>query len=168
MEMLRVLPFVLVLGICLFALIDCVMTPEREVRNLPKIAWLAIIVLTLVIGAVCWLFLGRPSTQLRPGAPVRRPAGGTGTGTRPPASRPRGPVGPDDDPDFLRQLGRSNAEHERMLRDWEQHLKDQEQEQRRKRARKQEREDGRKGEGNGQPATPDGSDSSDGADGSEN
>ena len=48
--MLRVLPFVLFLGIWLFALIDCVMTPEREVRNLPKIAWLVVIVLTLVIG----------------------------------------------------------------------------------------------------------------------
>jgi hypothetical protein len=143
MEMLRVLPFVLFLGIWLFALIDCVMTPEREVRNLPKIAWLVVIVLTLVIGALFWLFLGRPSTQLRP-------------------------VGPDDDPDFLRQLGRSNAEHERLLRDWEQHLKDQEQEQQRKRARKQEREDGRKGsDGKSEPATPDGSDSSDGADGSE-
>ena len=163
--MLRVLPFVLFLGIWLFALIDCVMTPEREVRNLPKIAWLAIIVLTLVIGAVFWLFLGRPSMQLRPGSPARRPVGGTPA--RPPTSVPRGPVGPDDDPDFLRQLGRSNAEHERLLRDWEQHLKDQEQEQRRKRARRQEREDGRKGDGNGQPASPDGSESSDGTDGSE-
>jgi Phospholipase_D-nuclease N-terminal len=166
MEMLRVLPFVLFLGIWLFALIDCVMTPEREVRNLPKIAWLVVIVLTLVIGALFWLFLGRPSTQLRPGSPARRPAGGTGA--RPPASRPLGPVGPDDDPDFLRQLGRSNAEHEQLLRDWEQHLKDQEQEQQRKRARKQEREDGRKGgDGKSEPATPDGSDNSDGADGSE-
>lgn len=164
--MLRVLPFVLFLGIWLFALIDCVMTSEREVRNLPKIAWIAIIVLTLIIGAVCWLFLGRPTTRLRPGSSARRPAGGTGA--RPPASPPRGPVGPDDDPDFLRQLGRSNAEHERLLRDWEQHLKDQEQEQRRKRARRQEREDGRKsGDGNSQPAAPDSSDSSDGPDGSE-
>ncbi|MGH8836454.1 MAG: PLDc N-terminal domain-containing protein [Actinomycetes bacterium] len=68
MEMLRVLPFVLFLGIWLFALIDCVMTPEREVRNLPKIAWIAVIVLTLVIGAVCWLFLDSHTPLERPEA----------------------------------------------------------------------------------------------------
>jgi len=164
--MLRVLPFVLFLGVWLFALIDCVLTPERDVRNLPKIAWIAIIVITFVIGAVCWLFLGRPAQRLRPGSPARRPTTGS-TGARPPTSRPAGPLGPDDDPEFLRKLRRGNEEHERMLREWEQHLKDQEQEQRRKRARKQEREDGRNGDGNSQPTAPDGSDGSDGADGSE-
>ena len=55
-----------------------------------------------LIGAVFWLFLGRPSMQLRPGSPARRPVGGTPA--RPPTSVPRGPVGPDDDPDFLRKL----------------------------------------------------------------
>jgi len=163
--MLRMLPFVLLLAIWLYALIDCVLTPESEVRNLPKILWVVIALVPLV-GSVCWLVFGRPAKGLRPGS-ARRPTGGS----QPPP--PRGPVGPDDDPEFLRQLRRSNEEHEKLLRDWEQNLEDGEQDPRGKRARKQEREDGRKRDedrtkdGNGQPTAPDGSDNPDGADGSD-
>jgi len=163
--MLRMLPFVLVLAVWLYALIDCILTPESEVRNLPKILWV-VIALVPLIGSVCWLVFGRPAQGLRPGS-ARRP---TGRSQPPP---PPGPVGPDDDPEFLRKLRRSNEEHEKLLRDWEQNLKDGEQDPRGKRARKQEREDGRKRDedrtkdGDGQPTAPDGSDNPDGADGSD-
>jgi hypothetical protein len=33
------------------------------------------------------------------------------------------PLGPDDDPEFLDQLRRQDAEHERMLKQWEEDLR---------------------------------------------
>ncbi|MCI0689641.1 MAG: PLD nuclease N-terminal domain-containing protein [Sporichthyaceae bacterium] len=132
------LPFVLFIAIWLYAVIDCILTPEDEARNLPKAVWMLIVVLAPLVGAICWLIFGRPGRRLRPGSQVRRPAGGSGY----PRPTPR-PVGPDDDPEFLRQLRRSNEEHEKLLRDWENNLKDREQDLRGKRSRKQDREDGR-------------------------
>lgn len=84
--MLRVLLSLLVLGVTLYALIDCLRTPAEQVRNLPKVLWMLLIVLLAVVGPLAWLLVGR-----------QRPAPG------PRRSRPR-PVAPDDDPDFLRDL----------------------------------------------------------------
>lgn len=71
---------VLLLGFWLWALIDCIVTPKDEVRNLPKVLWVVLIVLLWVIGAVAWTFLGRTPKARREGgrnlAPetARRPA----------------------------------------------------------------------------------------------
>lgn len=119
--MLRVLPALIELGLLVYALIDCIQTPEASVRNLPRWGWLILIILIPYIGPVAWLFAGRP---LRSGAAQRGgpwPSGGSG-GSRGPGSgpgygpaggpggrRPPGPArGPDDDPDFLRGLGRKD------------------------------------------------------------
>ncbi|ANW18711.1 PLD nuclease N-terminal domain-containing protein [Streptomyces clavuligerus] len=86
--MLRYLPFLLVLAVWIYAFIDCLNTPENEVRNLPKIAWVIIVLLfgQVLIGPVAWLVAGRP----------RRTVGyAKGRG---------GWVAPDDNPEFLRSL----------------------------------------------------------------
>ncbi|MEI2766346.1 MAG: PLDc N-terminal domain-containing protein [Dermatophilaceae bacterium] len=75
-------------ALTLYALLDCLQTPSAGVRNLPKPAWILLILLLTVIGPIAWFFGGRPAT---------RPPGGSG----PPPGRPRGP---EDDPDFLRSL----------------------------------------------------------------
>ncbi|WHM37281.1 PLD nuclease N-terminal domain-containing protein [Streptomyces sp. BPTC-684] len=84
--MLRYLPFLLVLALWIYAFIDCLNTPEEEVRGLPKVVWVIVILLfgEVLIGPVAWLFAGRP----------RRPAPGP-TWTA-----------PDDNPEFLASLNR--------------------------------------------------------------
>lgn len=87
--MLRNLPLLLAVAVVVWAAVECIQTPQPEVRNLPKLAWIAVILLLPFVGAVAWLFAGRP---------VR---GGGGPGRPRPMSKPHGP---DDDPDFLRRL----------------------------------------------------------------
>ncbi|MFW6691449.1 PLD nuclease N-terminal domain-containing protein [Streptomyces sp. MAR4 CNX-425] len=100
--MLRYLPFLLVLAVWIYAFIDCLNTPEKEVRNLPKLVWVAIIVLfgSVLFGPLAWLVGGRPR-----GRPVlaggEEGAGGGGGARRPRRGRW---VAPDDNPDFLRSL----------------------------------------------------------------
>ena len=88
--MLRYLPTLVVVGLLVYCLIDCVQAPSEVVRALPKPVWLLVILLLPLLGSVAWLLAGRPDGQGRRGGP-------------PP---PRRPQGPDDDPDFLRRLGR--------------------------------------------------------------
>ncbi|MEV3966267.1 PLDc N-terminal domain-containing protein, partial [Nocardia sp. NPDC050193] len=59
--MLRYLPFLLVLALWIYAFIDCLNTPEEEVRGLPKVVWVIIILLfgEVVVGPVAWLVAGR-------------------------------------------------------------------------------------------------------------
>jgi hypothetical protein len=100
--MLRYLPVLLVLALWIYTFIDCLNTPEKEVRNLPKLAWIAIIVLfgTMLFGPVAWLIAGRPRGRSALGS-----GGGRGPeGPRRGRSRRDQWVAPDDNPDFLRSL----------------------------------------------------------------
>lgn len=92
----RYLGAFLVLGLTVYALIDCVRTDEAQVRSLPKALWLAVVLFVPLVGAAAWVLLGRER-----GGPPRR--------------KPVGPLAPDDDPSFLRQLDleRRRREHER-------------------------------------------------------
>lgn len=76
----------------LYSLFDVITTPEEEARNVPKALWVLVVLLIPVVGSALWLLFGRPSTakQVRSAAPKR-------TGP---------PRGPDDDPDFLKDLER--------------------------------------------------------------
>jgi hypothetical protein len=79
------------IGIIIYALIDCARTPAPQARSLPKPAWLAIILLFPVIGALLWLLIGRPRT-----------AGGATLGSRTASSQTF--KAPDDDEEYLRFL----------------------------------------------------------------
>ena len=85
---------IVAVGVIIYALIECLMTPKHQVRAFPKAAWVLVIVLVPLIGALLWLFLGR--------ARSRRNGSGGAPGGRP--SAPRRPTSPDDDAAFLRQL----------------------------------------------------------------
>jgi len=84
----RVLLTLLLLGLTIYAAVDCIQTEESRQRHLPKVLWLLLILLFPVVGAVSWIIAGRsgPAQRRRPG------------------NRPPYPRGPDDDPDFLRNL----------------------------------------------------------------
>ncbi|MEU7043983.1 PLD nuclease N-terminal domain-containing protein [Streptomyces varsoviensis] len=127
--MLRYLPFLLILALWIYAFIDCLNTPENEVRGLPKLAWVFIILLfgEVLVGPIAWLAAGRPRAAAGPG---RAPAAGSG---------PRRTwVAPDDNPEFLKSLREDGApddkraRDEELLKSWEADLRRREEELRRK------------------------------------
>lgn len=97
----------LFLALWLFCIIDVITTPEGQSRNLPKIAWLLLVILLMDIGSIAWLLAGRPWNAAER---VRVPVGGSGGGA-PQARRPVA-TNPDDDEEFLATL-RSRAEEQR-------------------------------------------------------
>ncbi|MFI7500651.1 PLD nuclease N-terminal domain-containing protein [Streptomyces sp. NPDC049687] len=112
--MLRYLPFLLVLALWIYAFIDCLNTPEEEVRGLPKLAWVFVILLfgEVLIGPVAWLVAGRPRRARAAGGPA-----------------PARWVAPDDNPEFLKSLKDDGAKtDEQLLKDWEADLRRREEE----------------------------------------
>jgi hypothetical protein len=106
----------LIFGFLLYCILDVALTSDDRVRNLPKLAWLLLVVLVPVVGGVVWLVAGRPASNgrtpgghgslPRPGAsahPANRPRRAPGSGSPRPSRAPRGP---DDDPEFIKQLER--------------------------------------------------------------
>jgi hypothetical protein len=104
-----------------YVIVDIARTPRERVRTLSKTIWIVLALLLYPIGGVLWFLFGRPrSSARRRGLAARRdhPAyGGRFDIVEPPRAagpslfrgrarteRPAGPVGPDDDPDFLREL----------------------------------------------------------------
>jgi len=111
------------LALLVYCLIDCIQTDSSLVRNLPKPFWLVLIVLVPLVGGIAWLVAGRPEgAAARAGGPSRPPVRGTGST----AHLPPAPLGPDDDPDFLRQMRSIDDEHQRTLEQWERDLRDRE------------------------------------------
>ena len=119
--------FLVDLVLLVVALIDCLSTDEYAIRNLPKVAWVFIILLFSPVGPIVWFVAGRPQSQRVGAAGAWRPGSGF-----PEYERPR-PVGPDDDPDFLRSQTRSRREDEDLLRKWEADLRRREEDLRRQR-----------------------------------
>lgn len=118
--------FLVDLVLVVIALIDCLSTEESEVRNLPKLAWVFIILLFPPIGPIAWFVAGRPQRQRVGRAGAWRPGSGF-----PEYERPR-PVGPDDDPEFLRSKARERRDDEELLSKWEADLRRREEELRRR------------------------------------
>lgn len=96
----------LAVGVIVYSLIECARTDSADMRGLRKGGWIAVIVLLPLLGALLWLFLGRPK--------------GTAGSTGPVRGR-----GPDDDPQFLRNLEerRRQQEQAEKLRRWEEEIR---------------------------------------------
>ncbi len=140
MLLLRAVPFIVEIGLLVFCLIDCIQADDASIRNLPKPFWILLIIIVPIVGGVAWLVAGRPVSR----APRNVPWPSTQTAGFPEYERPRGhTIAPDDDPAFLAGLGRPDPEKERLLRDWEDQLRDRER-------RLREREAG----GDGEPTPP--------------
>ena len=97
--MLRVVGVVIVLVIFVYALVDVIRTDRHQTRGISKTAWIIVMIVLPLLGAVLWFIFGRPYNK--PTAkPVRRQ-----------------PTAPDDDPEFLRNLEtrrRNQAEDDRL------------------------------------------------------
>lgn len=123
------------------ALISCLSVEDkRQIRGMPRFAWLLVILLVPLGGSVAWFLAGRPR-------PIRGRDGNWRAATGLP--EPRRPQAPDDDPEFLRSLDQhtghqppsqsepdppasSEPADDDLLHEWEQDLKRREEEQRRR------------------------------------
>ncbi len=85
--MLRGIVVLITVGVCIYALVDCLRSPANEVKALPKPLWIVLILFAPLLGGIAYLVFGRGGTTSGPGG----------------ARRPR-VIAPDDDPDFLRSL----------------------------------------------------------------
>lgn len=83
----RYLPLVIVALLTVYCVVEVAQAPTYAVRRMPRWMWVTAIICVPLVGAVCWLFLGRPNAE--------------SLGTRTQRIQPRAP---DDDPDFLRGL----------------------------------------------------------------
>ena len=85
--MTRLLIPLLLMAFTIYTLVDCARTDETQVRNLPKWAWILIIILIQILGPIAYWAAGRPKApRLSGGKPKRRI------------------LPPDDDPEFLSRL----------------------------------------------------------------
>jgi hypothetical protein len=96
---LRYVPALLSLALTVYCVIDAFQTDEADMRNLPKVAWVVLVLLLPVLGPVGWLLFGRPTRRSVRSRDVRS----SGDDLRREQERRR-PRGPDDDPDFLKDL----------------------------------------------------------------
>jgi hypothetical protein len=103
--------FLIEVVLLVYCLLNIITTPEPQIRNLPKLLWIVIVLALPLIGGIAWLVAGRPV------GPAGR-AGGLpykgNTGRFPEYDRPGRAVAqnPDDDEAFLRGL-RERAEDQR-------------------------------------------------------
>jgi hypothetical protein len=97
------------LAIWLFCIIDVITTPDSQIRNLPKLAWLLIVIVLSDLGSIAWLVAGRNWSGSNS---LSRKA--NRSSEFPEYDRPGRfvPNNPDDDEAFLRQL-RERAEQQR-------------------------------------------------------
>jgi hypothetical protein len=93
----------------IWALFDCISTDSSLCRNLPKGAWVILVLLLPDIGALAWLLLGRPQKAgWRPGSTDY--------------AAPRRAIGPEDHPRYSvtpEITERRSKELDSRLDDWE-------------------------------------------------
>jgi hypothetical protein len=106
----QLLGFVLI-GLWVYCLIDILTSRSADVRNLPKWAWFAVVLLVFVVGAALWLVFGRPRGGREGGW-----AAGAGRASRPHIPRrvrpPREPI--DDEATIRARI----AERDALLARW--------------------------------------------------
>lgn len=88
--MLRWLPVLIQVVLLLYCLVEAFQARPQDVRNIPRWCWIVVIILLPFAGPLAWLFFGRPRAESANQLASNR--------------RPGQPLGPDDDPDFLRRL----------------------------------------------------------------
>ena len=100
-------PVILVLWI--YCVVSVVLTPDGATRNLPKLAWLALVLLFPLVGSIAWLAAGRADT-----GPARRSAFEREASAFPEYDRPGRAAGvtAESDEEFLRRV-RERAEQQR-------------------------------------------------------
>jgi hypothetical protein len=79
----RIVLVVAVIGLGVYAFVQALQADASQIRVMPRWLWVAVILAFPVVGPAAWILTGRPSRA---------------------AISEQGPVGPDDDPEFMRRL----------------------------------------------------------------
>lgn len=83
----RYLPIVIVALLMIYCVVEVAQARPYAVRRMPRWLWATAVICLPLVGAVCWLMLGRPNAE--------------SLGKKKGSDRPKAP---DDDVDFLRGL----------------------------------------------------------------
>ncbi len=99
----------LIFALWVYCLIDAITSRDDEVRHLPKIVWIILVLLFPFIGSIAWLAVGRPQRAPRRPSAYERP-----TPEFPEYDRPgrMAATDPESDEEFLRKV-RERAEEQR-------------------------------------------------------
>jgi hypothetical protein len=62
--------YALILALYIWALVDCVRTPAAQIRGLPKVGWLLLLLAVPILGTVLWRNWGKRSVSVVPVATV--------------------------------------------------------------------------------------------------
>lgn len=104
----RLFLMVFVIALALYALIDCVRTPEEDMpARMPKHLWITLILMfsTIMLGPLAWIITSRVSAAEKRGGQLSGGLWSAEKGVDLHLSRhASAPAAPDDDPDFLRKL----------------------------------------------------------------
>lgn len=118
----RLFLMVFVIALALYALIDCVRTPEEEMpARMPKHLWITLILMfsTIMLGPLAWIITSRVSAAEKRGGQLSGGLWSAEKGVDLHLSRHAStPAAPDDDPEFLRKLDEQvQAEKRRRQRE---------------------------------------------------
>ncbi len=125
--MLRIVAIVLWIAITVYALADCVKTPEDQIpARIPKAMWLILIIITIPsfsLGSIAWIIVKAVARAETGQAPLPGLAFPNSQRSYTPQGPDPRPCAPDDDPEFLFRLERDiqrerkKAEEERRRRE---------------------------------------------------
>ncbi|WP_430791209.1 PLD nuclease N-terminal domain-containing protein [Actinoplanes sp. G11-F43] len=102
--MVRLFIFLAAVALVLLILALISSLAAERVRNMPRFAWVLVILLIPIAGPIAWFLSGRPVSRAH--RPSRRPAA------------------PDDDPDFLRSMDSEQSRRDReLLNQWEREMR---------------------------------------------
>jgi hypothetical protein len=85
--MARYLPIIIVALLMIYCVVEVAQAQPYAVRRMPRWLWATVVICVPLLGALAWLFFGRPNAE--------------SLGVRKRSAPPRAP---DDDVDFLRGL----------------------------------------------------------------
>lgn len=118
----RLFLMVFVIALALYALIDCVRTPEEDMpARMPKHLWITLILMfsTIILGPLAWIITSRVSAAEKRGGQLNGGLWSAEKGVDLHLSHhASAPAAPDDDPEFLRKLDEQvQAEKRRRQRE---------------------------------------------------
>lgn len=118
----RLFLMVFVIALALYALIDCVRTPEEDMpAHMPKHLWITLILMfsTIMLGPLAWIITSRVSAAEKRGGQLNGGLWSAEKGVDLHLSHhASAPAAPDDDPEFLRKLDEQvQAEKRRRQRE---------------------------------------------------